>query len=134
VIIVGRSSQEIGAVSSFGRIEDERLMPFILNAADIFVSTAIEEAFGQMLLEASACAVPVAAFDVGGVRDVVAHEETGILVGNLDATELLAAVERLICDPALRERLGGSGRARVESHFTLALQADSWAQCLGRLF
>ena len=134
VIVMGRSSGATSSARSLGRIDDERLIPFVLNAADIFVSTAIEEAFGQMLLEASACAVPVVAFDVGGVRDVVVHEETGILVGKLDATELLAAVERLISDPQLRERFGRSGRAKVERQFTLAIQADAWAQCLRRLF
>jgi glycosyltransferase involved in cell wall biosynthesis len=134
VIIAGRSPGGTASARSFGHIEDERLMPFVLNAADIFVSTAIEEAFGQMLLEASACGVPVVAFDVGGVRDVVVHEETGILVGAVDATALLAAVERLIPDPKLRERLGRSGRAKVERQFTLAIQAEAWAQCLRRLF
>jgi glycosyltransferase involved in cell wall biosynthesis len=134
VVTVGGSSSDIAGVHSFGRIEDERLIPLILNAADILVSTATEEAFGQMLLEASACAVPVVAFDVGGVRDVVAPEETGLLVKQTDADDLIGAVERLIADPELRERLGRNGRARVEREFTLSRQAEAWIACLQRLF
>jgi glycosyltransferase involved in cell wall biosynthesis len=134
IVIVGASSGEIAAARCFGRIEDERLIPLMLNAADIFVSTATEEAFGQMLLEASACAVPVVAFDVGGVRDVVAPEETGLLVKQTNADDLTAAVERLIADPDLRERLGRNGRAKVEREFTLSRQGDAWAACLQRLF
>jgi len=133
VTIVGDASEQIPSAKSFGRIEDERYMPFILNAADIFVSTATEEAFGQMLLEASACAVPVVAFDVGGVRDVVAHWESGILVKQITAEDLLAAVETLLADRSLRESMGREARARVERQFTLTHQADAWIACLQRL-
>jgi glycosyltransferase involved in cell wall biosynthesis len=133
VIIVGDASEQIPSARSFGRIEDERYMPFILSAADLFVSTATEEAFGQMLLEAAACAVPVVAFDVGGVRDVVAHGESGILVKPIRAQDLLAAVEVLVADPSLRESMGREARARVERQFTLRHQAEAWIACLQRL-
>jgi glycosyltransferase involved in cell wall biosynthesis len=134
VVIVGDASERLASTRSFGRVEDERLMPFILNAADLFVSAAVEEAFGQMLLEASSCAVPVIAYDVGGVRDIVVPEETGLLVARQTADDLMAAVNRLAGDRVLRERLGRNGRARVERQFTLAHQADAWVACLQRLF
>jgi glycosyltransferase involved in cell wall biosynthesis len=134
VVLVGASSHGLASARSFGRVTDERYMPFILNAGDVFVSAAIEESFGQMLLEASACAVPVAVFDVGGVRDVVADGETGLLVKHTKVDDLFAAVERLIADPGLRERLGRNARARVERQFTLMHQADAWVSCLKQLF
>jgi glycosyltransferase involved in cell wall biosynthesis len=134
VIIVGDASERLASARSFGRVDDERLMPFILNAADLFVSTATEEAFGQMLLEASSCAVPVVAYDVGGVRDIVVSEETGLLVARKTADDLIAAVDRLAGDRNLREHLGRNARARVERQFTLAHQADAWGACLERLF
>jgi glycosyltransferase involved in cell wall biosynthesis len=108
-------------------------MPFVFNAADLYVTTAIEEAFGQTLLEASACGVPVVAFDVGGIKDIVIHEETGLLVDRVSASDLLAAIGRLVGDAALREKLGRNGRAHVESQFTLAHQAAAWDNCLARL-
>src|SRR5262249_55026910 len=80
IILFGQGSESLTSLKSFGFVRDERLMPFIYGAADIFISTAIGESFGQSLLEASACARPVIALDVGGVRDIVDHEGSGMLV------------------------------------------------------
>lgn len=133
LLLFGQSSDLLRSKRSFGLVADERLMPLILSSADIFVGTATEEAFGQTLLEASACGLPVVAFDRGGVSDIVVSEETGLLVKNLDASELEAAVNRLLADSSLRDTLGRNGRKRVESRFTLARQADAWADYLARL-
>ena len=133
VIVFGRASEDLPCLKAFGLVRDERMMPLILNAGDIYVSTANAEAFGQSVLEASACTLPVVAFDVGGVRDAIVNNETGILVGRQTLTDLLAAIERLLQDPAERETLGRNGRRRVESKFTLNHQADAWVDCLRRI-
>jgi glycosyltransferase involved in cell wall biosynthesis len=52
---------------------------------------------------------------VGGITDIVVHEETGLLVPPGDATALAAAMRRIVSDPALRERLGRGGRERINS-------------------
>jgi glycosyltransferase involved in cell wall biosynthesis len=133
ILLFGQSSTLLKSKKSFGLVHDERLMPFILNAADIFVGTATEEAFGQTLLEASACGIPVVAFDRGGVSDIVVQEQTGLLIKNLSVNELYGAINRLLADPSLRDKLGRNARKRVESHFTLANQADAWADYLATL-
>jgi glycosyltransferase involved in cell wall biosynthesis len=133
VLLFGQSSALLKSTRSFGLVEDERLMPFILNSADILVGTATEEAFGQTLLEAAACGTPVVAFNRGGVGDIVVNEETGLLVENLSVIELYTAINRLLADPALRERLGSNARKRVEAHFTLTKQADAWISYLKTL-
>jgi glycosyltransferase involved in cell wall biosynthesis len=133
VVLFGRSSEKIAATKAFGFVQDDRLMPIILSAADIFVSTGIAESFGQTLLEASACAVPVVAINVGGVPDVVVHGKTGLLVDRPSTKEILGAVESLIADPSARDALGRNGRARVEENFTLTHQADAWVEYFKRL-
>jgi glycosyltransferase involved in cell wall biosynthesis len=133
LILFGRSSEKLQSLKSFGWVRDERVMPMILNAADIFVSTATAESFGQSLLEASACAVPVVAFNAGGVSDVIINNETGILVDQPTVANLLAAVGRLVANPAEREVFGRNGRVRVENNFTLIHQANAWVDCLKRI-
>jgi glycosyltransferase involved in cell wall biosynthesis len=133
LLLFGQSSDLLSSHRSFGLVADERLMPLILSSADVFVGTATEEAFGQTLLEAAACGIPVVAFDRGGVSDIVVDGETGFLVKNLDASELEAAVNRLLADSSLREMLGKNARKRVESRFTLARQAEAWTDCLKKL-
>jgi glycosyltransferase involved in cell wall biosynthesis len=61
---------------------------------------------------------PVVAGDVGGLRDLVRHEETGLLVPPGDVGALRAAMQRLLADPDLRRRFGEAGRARIAEHFT----------------
>jgi glycosyltransferase involved in cell wall biosynthesis len=130
LILFGHNSTGMAATKSFGLVHDERMMPFILSAADIFVSTSSEEAFGQILMEASACGLPVVVPNVGGVGDIVSHGETGLLADGLSADGLLAAVGTLIGDASKRIEFGGAGRARVENAFTLAHQANAWARYL----
>jgi glycosyltransferase involved in cell wall biosynthesis len=133
LLLFGRASERLPSTRSFGLIEDERLMPFLFNAADIYVTTATAESFGQTLLEASACALPVVAFKVGGITDIVVHEESGLLVEPASVPDLLAAIERLVASQPLMEKMGRNGRARVEDNFTLAHQGELWNDCLTRL-
>jgi glycosyltransferase involved in cell wall biosynthesis len=130
ILLFGQSSTLFGSTKPFGLVEDERMMPFILNAADIFVGTATEEAFGQTLLEASACGLPVVAFDRGGISDIVINGETGVLVKNLDVNELHEAVRQLLADAPRCQRLGQNARLRVEARFTLAKQSSVWLDYL----
>ncbi|WP_271617381.1 glycosyltransferase [Bradyrhizobium sp. CCBAU 51745] len=132
VVLFGYMSEALSSLRSFGLVTDERKMALILNCADVYVSAATAEAFGQSLLEASACGVPVVAFDVGAVSEVLVNEETAILVKELNVEALLRAVDRLLADPALRERLGRAARTRVEQRFTLTRQADAWVDLLAK--
>lgn len=76
------------------------------------------EGFGVVCAEAMAYGRPVVAGDVGGLRDLVRHEETGLLVPPGDVGALRAALQRLLADPDLRKRFGAAGRARIAEHFT----------------
>ncbi len=76
------------------------------------------EGFGVVCAEAMAHGRPVVAGDVGGLRDLVVHEQTGLLVPPRDVEALRAALERLLADRDLRRRLGDAGRARIAERFT----------------
>jgi glycosyltransferase involved in cell wall biosynthesis len=133
VVLFGRSSEMLKCRKAFGLVLDERLMPLILSTADVYVSTASAESFGQSLLEASACGLPVVAFKVGGVGDIVVNNETGILVEQQTLPDLIAAIERLLDNPIERQKMGRNGRRRVEENFTLRHQANAWVDCLKRI-
>jgi glycosyltransferase involved in cell wall biosynthesis len=81
------------------------------------VPSLLPEPFGLVALEAAAVGKPVIASDTGGLRDVVVHGESGLLVPPGDRHALRQAVERLLGDPALRERMGAAGPKRAE-HFS----------------
>lgn len=71
------------------------------------------EAFGLVALEAMAAGAPVVASRAGGLPEVVLDGETGLLVTPGDASALRQALERLVSEPALRERLGAAGAVRA---------------------
>jgi glycosyltransferase involved in cell wall biosynthesis len=71
------------------------------------------------VLEAMAAELPVVASRVGGVPELVADGETGLLVAPANPTNLAAALARLIDDRELRRRLGAVGRVRAETRFNL---------------
>jgi glycosyltransferase involved in cell wall biosynthesis len=90
----------------------------LLKTVDVFVMPSITEGLGTSILDAMACGKPVVASAVGGIPEVVAPEETGLLVPPRDPSALGAAIIRLLGGRALAARMGEAGRARVEQRFT----------------
>lgn len=113
-----------GQVRLLGNRDD---VPALLGEADVFVLSSVAEGMPGVLLEAMASALPVVATNVGGVPEVVADGETGTLVAPSDADALAEALARYVTDPALRQRHGRAGRARVEAHFSLTAMLSSYA-------
>lgn len=116
--------------------------------AAIFVCPSVYEPFGIINLEAMACRTPVVAASVGGIPEVVVHEETGLLVpfeavGNGDpeprnperyARDLADAVNALMRSPERRQAMGVAARRRVESRFgweAIARQTLAYYERLG---
>lgn len=90
-----------------------------LSSFDLLVHPAIREGLGVAMLKASAAGLPVIAFDVAGAREIVQHEQTGLLVPAEDSKSLAAAIARLIDDTAFRSRLGANGRVRMQNEFSI---------------
>ncbi|WP_440708455.1 glycosyltransferase family 4 protein [Herbiconiux sp. YIM B11900] len=82
-------------------------------AFDVFVHTGTEETFGQTLQEAHAAGLPVIAPAAGGPIDLVRHGENGYLFDPADADDFRMRVGSLVGDPALRLRMGETGRRTV---------------------
>jgi glycosyltransferase involved in cell wall biosynthesis len=99
-------------VAYAGRCSPEELLQFYA-AADLYVWPAINEAYGMALLEAQAAGLPVVAGASGGVPDIVADGETGILVPPGDAGGFANSVASLLAEEGTRRRMVVAARARV---------------------
>lgn len=91
----------------------------ILDALDLIVAPVLlPESFGLAAAEALAHGKPVIASRLGGLAEVVADGETGVLVQPGNIAELAEAITRLAADKGLRARLGRAGPARIARDFT----------------
>jgi glycosyltransferase involved in cell wall biosynthesis len=87
-------------------------MPFaksvgpLLAASDVLVFPATAPHFARPVIEAASFAVPAVASRLDGIDELIAHDDTGLLVPPLDAGALADAMRRLLRDQALRERMG----------------------------
>jgi len=111
----------------------QRQLGVILGAADIVVMCSDNEGVPLLLIEAGLAKKPVVTTRVGSVSDVVEDGVTGLLVEREDREALQHAVERLVRDPALRERMGLAGHQRVVEKFTTDIANSAHAEMYRRL-
>jgi glycosyltransferase involved in cell wall biosynthesis len=83
------------------------------------------------ILEAMATGLPVVSTPISGIPEAVRHDSTGLLVPVADAVALAGALERLLVDDALRDRLGGQGRAFVADAFDVDRNASRFIEAIG---
>jgi alpha-maltose-1-phosphate synthase len=110
--------------------------------AAVFCCPSIYEPFGIINIEAMACKTAVVASRVGGIKEVVVHGETGLLIAlqqetaapfeasypDMFSQDLAAGINTLMADAPLRENMGNLGRIRVENFFdwkAIAKQTES---------
>jgi sugar transferase (PEP-CTERM/EpsH1 system associated) len=105
-----------GRVHFAGHQED--ILPW-LAALDVFVLSSDWEGMSNALLEAMAAGLPVVATTVGGTPEVVVDGVTGLLVPPRDPAALAGALATLVCDTALRGKMGQAGRERVAQCFSV---------------
>jgi glycosyltransferase involved in cell wall biosynthesis len=104
-----------------------------MHAADLFALAPViaddgdRDGLPNVLVEAQACALAVAATRTGGVAELILDGETGLLTGPGDPKALAASLARLIAEPETRARFGAAGRARVETRFADAPGFDTLA-------
>jgi 2-deoxystreptamine N-acetyl-D-glucosaminyltransferase/2-deoxystreptamine glucosyltransferase len=97
---------------------------------DVLVLPSVAEGFGLVLIEAMAAGVPVIGTNVDGIRDVIEHEQTGLLVPPRDPRALAAAITLLREDAALRERLVQTARTEVQRRFAWPAVLRSYRELL----
>lgn len=99
----------------------------ILAAADIWVASAIEGEDGDKdgiptaLLEAMGAGLPIVTTDAGSILEVIEDSVTGLIVPQRAPTDLADALERIILDPALAERLSRAASEKVRAEFDVSV-------------
>jgi glycosyltransferase involved in cell wall biosynthesis len=128
-----RLAHDLGLASHVefrGRVSDDELRDAYASAAVVVLPSVLDarqdtEGLGVVLLEAMNYSVPVVASEIGGITDIVQHEQTGLLVPPGDERALADALARVLTDRALSDRLGAAGLRALRESF-------SWERIVGR--
>ena len=108
------AAAEAAGVRFLGHRDDpERLYA----AFDIYVLASHREGFPRSAMEAAASGLPIVATDIRGCREAVEHGRTGLLVPVRDAVALEAAIDQMVDDVEMRQRLGDAGIEKAMHEF-----------------
>jgi starch synthase len=115
---------EKGAVNVVwhGSLPHDEVTSMLLPMMDLFVLPTQNDVFGLAVLEAAGAALPVVSSRMAAMPELVSHGETGLLCEWGDEACFVSSIERLLGDPALRQRMGHAARRHVEERF----DPDRW--------
>ncbi len=117
------------SVTFYGFTENVR---DLMLQVEVVVQPSRYEAFGNVLLEAMACAKPIVCTAVGGMMEFV-DESCGVVVPTESPSELASSISSLLSDPQRAIKLGAMGRKRLEDHYSLERMIDRLEMLLERL-
>jgi glycogen(starch) synthase len=128
LVVAGSGSQETNLRRLAQRLQIDHVVQFpgrlsqpdlaaLFGTADVALVPSSYEPFGIVALEAGASGTPVVAGDSGGLREVIEHDVTGLLVPPRDPLGLATAVIRLLAEPGLADRLVEAHQKRTSREF-----------------
>jgi len=117
----GQMKEEIQAYAQSKKLKNQFTftgfrndIPKVLADLDLFLITSKTEGLGTSILDAFACNVPVVGAAGGGITELIENEKTGLLCEVKNAEQITVAVERMISEPAVREKCAEGARKKVQ--------------------
>jgi glycosyltransferase involved in cell wall biosynthesis len=132
--IVGTTEASEGhrGVEVVGRVDNREQLAGIYRSAAVYCLPSRFEPYGLSIAEAMVYGLPCVVTRVGALDEVVLDGQTGLVVPPEDPEALAGALEQILSDPALAERLGRGARERVETHQNWDAVAERMAPALER--
>ncbi|MGL4881879.1 MAG: glycosyltransferase, partial [Waterburya sp.] len=131
LVLVGASKPEkdidFGFKSHYlGTLTDDLMLALVQSAADVFVAPSIQDNLPNTVLEAIACGTPSVAFKIGGMPDMIEHEQNGYLAKPYEIDDLAQGIAWVIENEERHQKLSARARIKVEKEFTLEIQANRY--------
>ncbi len=103
-----------------GYLHDEVSMTLLYSAADVFVAPSVQDNLPNTVGEALACGTPCIAFDIGGLPDMLNHQQNGYLVRPFEVDDLAAGIHWVLEDNERRAALAAQARQTAEERFDIS--------------
>jgi glycosyltransferase involved in cell wall biosynthesis len=126
-----RRSALAGKVCFEGSVNQDHIRQFY-EQADAFVLPSFAEGVPVVLMEAMSMGIPCISTRITGIPELIRDQIDGLLVTPSDLEELAAAIERLMSDAGLRQRLSEAGRRRIQANYRLDTNIQQLAEVFQR--
>lgn len=129
LVIFGAEQQELDLEIPFrfmGYVRDHQILQALYSAADTMVVPSLEEAFGQTVTEAMACATPVISFLETGPESIIEHKKTGYLARYADVEDLANGIKWILSNTELNDELSRNARDRIKESYDIKIIARQY--------
>ncbi|MFQ5977069.1 MAG: glycosyltransferase family 4 protein [Candidatus Heimdallarchaeota archaeon] len=114
-------------VHHVGYLMDDASLVSLYSAADVMVSSSVQEAFGLTLIEAMSCGTPTVAFANAGPLDIIDHKKNGYLAEPFSSVDLADGISWVLENQSLQSPLSLKARARMEETFDISKVSRQYA-------
>lgn len=111
-----------------GRLNNDKEIVNCYNAADLFVAPSIQDNLPNTVMEALSCGVPTAAFNIGGMSDMIDHKLNGYLADEVSPVKLAEAINWLVEKLSVTNNLRINAREKVLNNFTEKIVAQKYLE------
>ena len=117
-----------------GKLSDDVTLSLLYAAADVFVAPSIQDNLPNTILEALFCGTPCVAFRIGGIPDLIEHQQTGYLAQPLSAADLAWGINWILTDAERYQQLRVNSRNKALAQFALAQQTQKYLRVFDDLY
>ena len=117
-----------------GRLSDDIALSLLYASADVFVAPSIQDNLPNTILEALFCGTPCAAFRIGGIPDLIEHQQNGYLARPFLPEDLAKGIDWILNDSKRYQQLASNSRAKATAQFSIDSQAQKYLQSFNNLY
>ena len=116
-----------------GKLSDDVALSLLYASADVFVAPSIQDNLPNTILEAMFSGTPCTAFDIGGIPDLIDHQQNGYLAQPFLSEDLAQGIHWILQDPQRCQQLAVQSRAKAVAEFNLATQTQQYLRVFNSL-
>ncbi len=116
-----------------GQLSDDAALSLLYGSADVFVAPSIQDNLPNTVLEALFCGTPCAAFNIGGMPDLIEHQQNGYLAQPEQTQDLAQGIDWILADDDRYQQLRMNSRVKAIANFNLERQAQKYLQVFRNL-
>lgn len=117
-----------------GHVASPAELALYYSAADVLLFTSIAENFPLVVLEAMSCGLPIVAFDVGGVKEVLTHKQHGYVAPYKNIPELIAGIDWVLdMSSQAREELSHSSMGKIRNSYDVSNMTEEYLRLYRKL-